>query len=321
MLRNRRLIDKVRRTIGRSAAQAYSAVLQQSTVIPYQWQRGSEAKPEDEDLTPNSQPVDQDSILMTLNAQDRLYHDDTIPFPSDVSYRSTLSDDSYVYINGYVNGNHSIEAAPTVTMNDVKTYLLILAQSPHRFVVQDPDSFRWTVDFQELSVQLRKEEALRLARSRLNGVALRLVRVLLDKGKLDEKTLQEMSLLSAKDLRQSLAKLKKNGFLGLQEVPREPQRQPLRTIYLWFYDSDRVRKMVLEDLYKAMSRLLRRLKVEHDKVGPLLEKADRIDVRGNEKKFLAGGELRVLDEWRRKEEWLLGEVERLDDSVAILRDI
>jgi hypothetical protein len=321
MLRNRRLIDKVRRTIGRSAAQAYSAVLQQSTAVPLRWERGAESKPEDEDFTPNSHLVDQDLLLMALNTQDQYDHDDTIPLPSAVSHRSMMSGDSYVYVNGYVNGNHAIEAAPTVIMSDVKTYLRILAQSPHRFVIQDPDSFRWTVDFQELSAQLRREEALRLARSRLNGVALRVVRVLLDKGKLDEKTLQEMSLLSAKDLRQCLAKLKKNGFVGLQEVPREPQRQPLRTIYLWFYDSDRVRKMLLEDLYKAMSRLLRRLKAERDKVAPLLEKAERIDVRGNEKKFLAGEEVRVLDEWRRKEEWLLGEVERLDDSVAILRDI
>jgi len=280
-----------------------------------------EAKPEDEDFTSNSHPVDQGLLLRDLNEQNLHGRDDAAPAPSSVSHGSTPSIDSYTYANGCVNGNHSIEAAPTVTISDIKKYLLILAQSPHKFVVQDPDSFCWTVDFQELSAQLRRDEALRLARSRLNGVALRLVRVLIDKGKLDEKSLQEMSLLSAKDLRQCLGKLKMNGFLGLQEVPREPQRQPLRTMYLWFYDSDRVRKMLLEDLYKAMSRLLQRLKVERDKVGPLLEKAERIDVRINEKKFLAGGEVRVLDEWRRKEEWLLGEVERLDDSVAILRDI
>jgi DNA-directed RNA polymerase III subunit RPC3 len=321
MIRNRRLIDKARRTIGRSAAQTYEVVLQQSTAISYRWQRGLEAKPEGEDPTSNSHPVDQGLLLRDLKEQNLHDHNDAGPAPSSISHGSTPSVDSYTYANGYVNGNHSIEAAPTVTISDVKKYLLILAQSPHKFVVQDPDSFCWTVDFQELSVQLRRDEALRLARSRLNGVALRLVRVLIDKGKLDEKTLQEMSLLSAKDLRQCLGKLKMTGFLGLQEVPREPQRQPLRTIYLWFYDSDRVRKMLLEDLYKAMSRLLQRLKVERDKVGPLLEKAERIDVRIDEKKFLAGGEVRVLDEWRRKEEWLLGEVERLDDSVAILRDI
>lgn len=320
VIRNRRLIDKVRRTIGRSAAQAYSAVLQQSTAIPYGLQRGSELKPEDEDFTANFHSIDQDMLLMALHAQD-WHNDDDFTLPSAVGPATSLLDEPNVHVNGYVNGHHSAKAAQAVTMGDIKTHLLILAQHPHKFVVQDPDSSAWTVDFQELSAKLRREEALRLAKSRLNGVALRLVRVLLDKGKLDEKTLQEMSLLSAKDLRQCLAKLKRNGFLGLQEVPREPQRQPLRTLYLWFYDSDRVRKMLLEDLYKATARLLRRLKVERDKVGPLLEKAERIDVRGNEEKFLAGEEMRVLGEWRRKEQWLLGEVERLDDSVAILRDI
>jgi DNA-directed RNA polymerase III subunit RPC3 len=258
---------------------------------------------------------------MALNSQEKYDDDDDGAIPTAVSYGTSLSDVSHVQINGYVNGNHSAEATQKVTMSDIKTRLRILAQPPHKFVVQDPDTFRWTVDFRELSAQLRREEAMRLTKSRLNGVALRLVRVLLDKGKLDEKTLQEMSLLSAKDLRQCLAKLKKSGFLGLQEVPREPQRQPLKTIYLWFYDSDRVRKTLLEDLYKAMTRLLKRTKAERDRFGALLEKAERIDVRGNEEKFLTAGEMKVLDEWRRKEEWLLGEVERLDDSVAILRDI
>lgn len=322
LLRNRRLIDKVRRTIGHSAAQAYVGVLEQSTAIPYRWQRRSEPAPEDEDLDASSHLIDQDSLLMALNTQGQ--HDDEdddgIVY-SAVSQGGSLTAGSHVHINGYVNGNHATETVRTVTLDDIKTQLLVLAQPPHKFVVQDPDSFRWTVDFRPLSAQLRREEAMRLAKSRLNSVALRLVRVLLDNGKLDEKTLQEKSLLSAKDLRQCLSKLKRNGFLGLQEVPREPQRQPLKTIYLWFYDSDRVRKMLLGDLYKAMARLLRRLKVERDKVGALLEKAERIDVRGKEEKFLARGEMEVLEEWRGKEEWLLGEVERLDDSVAILRDI
>ena len=310
VLRNRRLVDKARRTLGRSAAHAYIAVLQQSTSVPQRWQRRSESAPEDEDFDANSHLIDQDSLLMALNTQDQ--HDDG-------EDNALLS---HIHVNGYINGKVCTEGGQAaVTMNETKTHLCTLAQPPHQFVVQDPDSFRWTVDFRQLSSQLRREEAMRLAKSRLNGMALRLVRVLLDCGKLDEKTLQEKSLLSAKDLRQCLAKLKKSGFLSLQEVPKEPQRQPLRTIYLWFYDSDRVRKMLLGDLYKAMTRLLRRLKVERDRVEALLEKAERTDVRGEEDRFLARGEIEVLDSWKRKEEWLLGEMERLDDSVAILRDI
>ena len=321
LLRNRRLIDKVRRTIGRAAAQAYMDVLQQSTPIPYRWQRTSEPAPEEEDIAASSHLVDQDSLLMALNTRDQYGDDDDGAPASAVSHGSSLRRGSRVHTNGYVNGNHSAEAPHAVTMNDIKKYLLILAQPPHNFVVQDPDSFRWMVDFRQLSAQLRREEAMRLTKSRLKGVALRLVRVLLDNGRLDEKALQELSLLSAKDLRQCLARLKKSGFLGLQEVPKDPQRQPLKTIYLWFYDSDRVRKTLLGDLYKAMARLLRRLKVERDRFGTLIEKAERIDVRGKEERFLAAGELEVLNSWRKKEEWLLGEVERLDDSVAILRDI
>ena len=328
LLRNRRLTDLVRKTLGRSAAQVYMTVLQQSTLLPHVSQGRSEPAPEDEDLRRNSGPedrdtdastylIDKDSLLMALDTQHQQDDNEDGALPSHVY----VNDYANGYVNGYVNGSHSTEVLQTVTTHDVERRLSILAQPPYQFVVHDPNSFKWTIDFRKLASQLRREEAMRLAKSRLDGAALRLLRVLLDCGKLDEKTLQEKSLLSAKDLRQCLAKLKKTGFIGLQEVPKEPQRQPLRNIYLWFYDSDRVRRMLLVDLYKAMSRLFRRLKVERNKVGALLEKAERIDVKGKEEKFLARRELEVLDSWRRKEEWLLGEVERLDDSVAILRDI
>src|SRR5580704_2952912 len=69
LLRNRRLIDKVQRTIGHSAAQAYAGILKQSTAIPYRWQRRSEPAPEDEDLDASSHLIDQDSLLIAVNTQ------------------------------------------------------------------------------------------------------------------------------------------------------------------------------------------------------------------------------------------------------------
>src|SRR5947209_3322748 len=147
LIRNRRLIDKVRRTIGHSAAQAYVGILEQSTAIPYRWQKRSEPAPEDEDLDVNSHLIDQDSLLMALNTQyqhDDGDHDNTVH--SAVSQAPSLTGGSHVHINGYVNGNYVPETVRTVTLNDIKTYFLILAQPPHKFIVQDPDSLSWTVD-------------------------------------------------------------------------------------------------------------------------------------------------------------------------------
>lgn len=205
---------------------------------------------------------------------------------------------------------------------DVDQHLYLLAQPPYAFAGRKSMSGlpHWAVEFRNLARKLRHLELERMIESRYGDVALRIVRVLHTKGKLDEKRLQEISLLPFKDLRQVLASMQSGGFVDLQEVPRDAQRQPSRTIFLWFYDPDRVRNSVLEDTYKAMSRCLQRLKFERSRLRDFLDKAERSDVKGNEELYLSEAELKILGQWKAKEALLLGEVARLDDMVAVFRD-
>ena len=69
-----------------------------------------------------------------------------------------------------------------------------------------------------------------------------------------------------------------------------------------------------------MARCLQRVKVEREAVQTVIEKAERTDVVGKEEEYLGVGERVALEEWREREERLLGEVGRLDDLVAVLRD-
>lgn len=205
---------------------------------------------------------------------------------------------------------------------EIEQHLYLLAQEPYRFSTRILQSgiATWAVEYQRLARKLRHLELERIIESRFGSVAVRIVRILAAKGKLDERRLQEISLMASKDLRQILARMEAAGFIDLQEVPRDAQRQPSRTIYLWFYDPDRVRMMVLDDTYKSMSRCLQRIAVERNKLKWFLEKTERTDVKGNEERYLSAAELKTLQEWRDKEALLLGEVGRLDDLVAVLRD-
>jgi DNA-directed RNA polymerase III subunit RPC3 len=205
---------------------------------------------------------------------------------------------------------------------EIEQHLALLAQEPHMFSTRILQSgiIAWAVEYRRLARKLRCLELERIIESRFGSVAVRIVRVLAAKGKLDERRLQEISLMASKDLRQILARMAAAGFVDLQEVPRDAQRQPSRTIYLWFYDADRVRTVVLEDTYKSMSRCLQRIAVERSKLKWFLEKTERTDVKGNEERYLSAAELKTLQEWREKEALLLGEVGRLDDLVAVLRD-
>ncbi|EAW14685.1 putative DNA directed RNA polymerase III subunit Rpc82 [Aspergillus clavatus NRRL 1] len=205
---------------------------------------------------------------------------------------------------------------------EVDQHLCLLAQPPHNLTSKRIVSglITWTVEFRHLARKLRHLELERMIEARYGDVALRVVRVLHAKGKLDEKRLQEISLLPFKDLRQVLASMQAGGFVDLQEVPRDAQRQPSRTIYLWYYDPDRICNSVLQDTYKAMSRCFQRLRFERNRLKEFLEKTERSDVKGNEERYLSEGELALLQQWKAKEALLIGEVARLDEMVAVMRD-
>lgn len=204
----------------------------------------------------------------------------------------------------------------------LQQHLSLLAEEPYHFAfrIRESGMVNWAVEFRHLARRLRHLELERLIEARFGSVAVRVIRVLAAKGRLDEKRLQEISMMASKDLRQVLAQMEAAGFLDLQEVPRDAQRQPARTIYLWFYDPDRVCTMVLEDVYKTMSRCLQRLNIERRKLKFLLEKAERTDVKANRERYLSAAERKTLQEWHDKEALLLGELGRLDEMVAVLRD-
>ncbi|PYH42780.1 putative DNA directed RNA polymerase III subunit Rpc82 [Aspergillus saccharolyticus JOP 1030-1] len=221
-----------------------------------------------------------------------------------------------------VNGtSHQDSDAPSRTY-EIDQHLSLLSQPPYNLTSKRVVSglITWTVEFRHLARKLRHLELERIIEARYGDVALRVIRVLHAKGKLDEKRLQEISLLPFKDLRQVLASMQSGGFVDLQEVPRDAQRQPSRTIYLWFYDPDRIRNSILEDTYKAMSRCLQRLRFERGRLKEFLEKTERSDVKGNEERYLSPAELTLLGQWRSKEALLLDEISRLDEMVAVMRD-
>ncbi|KAK5462654.1 RNA polymerase III subunit C82 [Exophiala xenobiotica] len=242
--------------------------------------------------------------------------------PSDLPNDTHPNDaeDGLLSNGGHVNGYHRSRSNGTKHDPVVDHHLAILADGPFFFLRED-GSGSWLVNKKQLGDYVREKETMRLISERVDGPALRIVRMLVDKGKLDEKTLQELGLLGAKDLRQTLSQLQLMGYLELQEVPRDPQRQPNRTIFLWFYDAERVRKVFLGKIYKTMSRHYQRMHLERERLASTLSKVERTDVEGNVEDLLPEAELDLLYVWQQKEEWFLTELDRLDDSVAILRDI
>ena len=229
--------------------------------------------------------------------------------------------------NGYhsdVPMTNGIEDSDThdLARSSLESSLSLIAEGPFPFLSRDSVTSIWNLDSLALSRWIRDTEIDRIVLQRVGPLGLRIKRMLTAKGKLEEKNIQDIGLLVAKELRQTLARLQAQGLIELQEVPREPQRQPNRTMFLWFFDAERAKLVLLGDLYKVMARLFQVLKRERE--GPLkntLEKLARAGIDGKPEDYLIGEEHFIYMQWRRREMWLVAEIERLDDSVALLRDM
>ncbi|OJJ95547.1 hypothetical protein ASPACDRAFT_47902 [Aspergillus aculeatus ATCC 16872] len=317
-LRNRRFLDLAEMHASSATAQVYECLLRRIEYQTKQCRDSVEIPREGEEGEQYSVAIALSAVTEEVDPQlDLAGSIGPMETQQPVSKRGKrpLDDDG-------VNGtSHQDSDAPSRTY-EIDQHLSLLSQPPYNLTSKRVVSglITWTVEFRHLARKLRHLELERVIEARYGDVALRVIRVLHAKGKLDEKRLQEISLLPFKDLRQVLASMQSGGFVDLQEVPRDAQRQPSRTIYLWFYDPDRIRDSILEDTYKAMSRCMQRLRFERSRLKEFLEKTERSDVKGNEERYLSPAELTLLGQWRSKEALLLGEITRLDEMVAVMRD-
>jgi DNA-directed RNA polymerase III subunit RPC3 len=122
------------------------------------------------------------------------------------------------------------------------------------------------------------------------------------------------------DVRTKLVEMQMSGIVDIQEVPKDSTRAAGRTIFLWYFDPDRVKMIALEHIYKTMSRFLQVLKAEKYDERDILSQAKRTDVIGQESEMLSPDRLERLNEIRDKEKRIFTQIGRLDALVAIFKD-
>lgn len=92
--------------------------------------------------------------------------------------------------------------------------------------------------------------------------AARIIAMLLEKGHMEIKQISDTAMLKMKDARQLLYRMVTEGFLAMNEVQRGTERQPNRSIFLWYVNEDQLVKRVgvqclhtLVALYRAERKL------------------------------------------------------------------
>ncbi|KAI9661931.1 MAG: RNA polymerase III subunit C82 [Bathelium mastoideum] len=220
------------------------------------------------------------------------------------------------------NGTRVKEEPESEQQQLIHQYMEILREDPRHFVNWEGSrrGGEWSVNFRSLTKYLIQIQIDNTVTARFGREAARVIRVLHSKGKLDEKQVAKFGFLREKHVRAILTRLQEAGFVEVQEVPKDNNRQPSRTIFLWYFDQDRCRRLILHDTYQAMARILQRAKFEKDRIKDVLDKAERTDVKGKEDRFLTEDERLALRRWLEVEEILLTQLGRQDDLVALLRD-
>ena len=270
------------------------------------------------------EPVNGDDGVMVVDNTSS-DEDEDMDDASPATNISEVSSDSEAPDPDAAYGSKGVEAmAVKPRLTTIRRHLLLLASHPPQFLHHIPATSyhpeKWAVAFDPLVKHLLSIAIIHIISTRFGPLAARLARILDDNGKLDEKTLTALGLINQKTMRSLLSAMHRAGHVELQEIPRDTQRQPSRTLYLWYFDPERCKAKLLDETYKSISRALQRAREEREKLRGLIEKASRTDVIGKEEQLLSEAERTALGRWRAMEGKIFGEVGRLDNLVALFRD-
>ncbi|KAL4402729.1 RNA polymerase III subunit C82 [Malassezia pachydermatis] len=151
----------------------------------------------------------------------------------------------------------------------------------------------FTVEYRNILEQMQLQLIRDVVVERFGAMAGRIFSILVEKGKLEEKHISKIGLLSMSETRDICSRMFAASILSLQEVPKSNERNPQRTFFLWFVDLYKCKSWLLDQLYRTLIQLSRRRLYEEANKSSLLEKSERTDVREDAES--------LLTEWERNE--------------------
>ncbi|KAJ7197221.1 hypothetical protein GGX14DRAFT_668649, partial [Mycena pura] len=196
------------------------------------------------------------------------------------------------------------------------------------------------VEFETVCKRIRRRVLESVTRERHGLEGLRILRLLLDMGKMDEKQISKVVMIPGPHVRNILALMSAESLISTQEVSKSADRNPARMFYLWYYcvalynirqltrfcrhvDLQKAYSVILGNLYKTLYNIGARRQAEREEpmVKAVLEKRERSDVSQDEEALMSRMELDVLKEWEGKQEKLTVLEMRVEECVFILRDL
>ncbi|KAF2129058.1 DNA directed RNA polymeras-like protein III subunit Rpc82 [Dothidotthia symphoricarpi CBS 119687] len=321
-MRTEHLVQLVEQRLGYVTAQIYQTMLRMLEYnIPRCYEEWPEPPPLNGDLG-EDMGIDPRFLVTARDVMKKLSRDLDICEGLDPNAIVSITRKGHVRKNMLSQPTDPANLSTDEKTRIVDKHIQMLAEDPLHFVTWHSRAgySQWHIEFEEIAKQMIQNEVENTISARKGALGVKLIRALRKKGKLDERATCNAMMMSANDIRGVVNDLTVQGFVQTQEIPKVERREAKHSLHLIWYDRQRAREKLLHDTYKGMVRILQRIAFEREKALPLLSKAERSDVVGNEEKWLSKGELDALKKWKEVQEKLLLQLCREDDLVATLRD-
>lgn len=139
----------------------------------------------------------------------------------------------------------------------------------------------------------------------------RIVRLLMEKRQLEQKTIGELALLPSNDARRRLYELFTENLVKMQEIPKRADHSPAFTVFCWSVDVPRMEKSVAERIQTSLCKLRVRRKMEAEQNKDLIARSDQL---------VEANDLAKFDKLSRTLDRLDRAIIQLDSMLMLYRD-
>lgn len=167
----------------------------------------------------------------------------------------------------------------SLSQKEVDSFLNLLVEDPLRLVRRsDERGGMFCVDLHRGLRMLAEAFFASTVQDRFGAKSCRIFRLLLSKKFLEQRQIEELAMIPARDAKEMTYKMFQEKFVAAQEIPRTPDFAPSRMIYLFHVDLPQLSRQMLEWCCQAVCNLVLRREHICQEHRRLLDKKQRVDL-------------------------------------------
>lgn len=175
--------------------------------------------------------------------------------------------------------HNALKREINISLQELDSYLKVIGEDALGLVRRtDERGGMFSVNLERAMRLLAEAVLTSIVQDRFGVKSCRIFRLLLDKKFIEQKQIEELAMIPARDAKELTYKMFTEKFVKAQELPRTPDYAPSRMIYLFHVDVIQLCRQVLEFCYRGLSNVVLRREDTVQEHKRLLDKKQRVDL-------------------------------------------